>query len=552
MKNKNIIFDDEAVKELKAGIDILNDAVKSTLGPAGRNVIIEGENGELKSTKDGVTVAKTIKLKDPVKNIGAQLVKQAANQTAEQAGDGTTTSTVLATKMIKEGLKLISMGVNPIELKQGILQAVVDVKDKLLLSKKDIKDSSEIEQIGTISSNNDAEVGRLIAEAMKEVGIDGVITVEESKSNENSLELVEGMQLPKGYLSPYFINNNSNMQFENEDVYILLYDQKINDLSKGLINLLELVIHQNKPLLIIADDVSGAALAGLVVNKTRGIVSVCAVKSPEFGDRKKSIMEDLAVVTGGTLISPDKGMSLEKLTDLSSLGKARLVTVNNKQTTIIDGAGDVEKIKERIEEIKILIEKADSDFEREKLQERLAKLSGGISILHVGAETEIELKEKTDRVDDALHATKAAVEEGIMPGGGITLMNIFKNYNYDHSDSKTADWKLGYDVVINSLSEPFNAIMENAGLNGEAVWAKVDGYLATKKDKSDSKLFGFDARKQKIVNMYDAGIIDPVKVTRIALEKAASVAITFFITNCVITLDPDDKDDVGINNMGLM
>ena len=552
MKIKNILFEQDAIEKLTDGLNKLNGAVKSTLGPAGRNVIIEGDYDDLKSTKDGVSVAKAIKLKDPVENLGAQLVKEAASQTGDEAGDGTTTSTVLASAIITKGLKVMSKGANPIEIKKGIEMAVDDITAKLSSMKTDIKNTSEIEQVGTISANNDNEVGKLIAEAMDSVGIEGVITVEESKTNDSFLEMVEGMQLSKGFLSPYFINNNGNMQFEAEDVYILLYDKKINDMSKGLINLMERVIHANKPLLIIADDVSGPALAGLVVNKTRGTISVCAVKAPDFGDRKKAVLEDIAILTGGTVLSPEKGTSLDKIDDLSALGKARLVTVNNKQTTIVDGAGDTEKIQTRVEEIKTLIDKAESNFEKEKLQERLAKLSGGIAILNIGAETEIGMKEKKDRVDDALHATRAAVEEGIIPGGGVAFMNAFTTYsNTDRPKLENDDLELGYKIVYEAIREPFMAIMENAGQNGEAVWQQIQ----TARDKMTGEYnmnLGIDARTHDIVDLVSAGIIDPVKVARIALEKAASVAITFLITNCVITNDPDDKDDAQSPMMGMM
>jgi len=545
MKNKDILFNEEAKGKLNEGAEKLNTAVKSTLGPAGRNVVIEEEYNNLKSTKDGVTVAKSIKLKDPVENMGAQLVMEAASQTGEEAGDGTTTSTVLATAMISQGLKTVSRGANPIEVKKGLEKAVKDVSKELKDMKKDIKDTREIEQVGMISSNNDEEVGKLIAEAMDKVGIEGVITVEESKSNISSLEIVEGMQFNKGYLSPYFINDNSNMQFQAEDVYILLYDKKLNDMSKGFIKVLEQVIASQKPLLIIADDIAGAALAGLVVNKTRGAISVCAVKAPEFGDRKKAIMDDLAILTNGTVISPEKGTTLEKLDGLEMLGKARLVTVNNKQTTIIDGEGTAEEIGKRVEEIKVLLDKSESDFEKEKYQERLAKLSGGVAILNIGSETETRMKEKKDRVDDALHATRAAIEEGIIPGGGIAFMNIIDKFNSKKFDNE--DQELGYRIVINAIKEPFMAIMDNAGENGEAVWQKIKSSREKLKDSKvpviDGPLnIGIDVRTQDIVNMYDAGIIDPLKVTRIALEKAVSVATTFLITNCTISIDPDDTD----------
>lgn len=541
MKIKNITFNQKAIDKLLEGARILVQAVGGTLGPSGKNVIIEDEFGGIKTTKDGVSVAKEIKLKDPIENIGAQLVREAAQQTADQAGDGTTTSTILAYYMIREGLKLTGKGINPIDMKTGMEKAISDVVDMLKDMKKDVRKDEEIEQIATISANNDEQIGKLIAEAIKEVGLEGVVTVEESKSSENSLELVEGMQINKGYLSPYFINNEKTMQFEANDVYILLYGKKINEMNKGFIGLLERIIAKNKPLLIIAEDVSGPALAGLIVNKTRGNILVCAVKSPEFGERRKDILQDLAILTGGKVISDDKGIKLENI-ELDMLGKARTVTANNKQTMIVDGEGTKEDIKNRIKEIKILIEKADSPYEKERLQERLAKLSGGVAILNIGGNTEIEMKEKKDRVDDALHATRAAIEEGIIPGGGITLKNISTTeLKYEKLND---DQQLGYKIVINSLQEPFNIIMENIGENGDAIWQKVSNA-----NKNSSDVIGFDARKKEIVDMFERGIIDPTKVTRIALEKAVSVAITFLVTNCVISIDPEEKDEKNTNQL---
>jgi len=531
MQNKNIIFNEEAREKLKAGIDILSQAVGSTLGPRGRNVIIEKEEGRPHSTKDGVTVANAIKLKEPVENLGAQIVREAASQTADAAGDGTTTATVLAHSIIKEGFKHVVAGANPVELKRGIDYTVKVVTKMLKEMSKDVSNEEEIAQVGTISANNDKEIGDLISEAMKKVGQDGVITVEESRTSETTLETVEGMQFDRGYLSPYFVTNNQQMMTQMEDAYILLYDKKISS-AKSLIKILEQCIAKNKPLLIIADDIEGEALATLVVNKARGTVQVCGVKAPEFGDRKKALLEDIAIITGGQVISPDKGNKLENVT-LEQLGRARVVTVTAKQTTIIDGKGKEEDILARINEIKEMINKADSNYEIEKLQQRLAKMSGGVAVINIGADSEIEMKEKKDRIEDALNATKAAIEEGIIPGGGIAFMKIYEALKKDNSlQYENEDQRRGGAIIIESLKSPFTKIMENAGLNGDAIWISI---------RQTNN--GYDVRNNKEVDMYKAGIIDPTKVARIALEKAASVAGQLLITNTVISIDPDDKKE---------
>lgn len=541
MQNKELKFSSETRNKLKQGIDILYKAVSCTLGPAGRNVIIEKQYGNPISTKDGVTVAKEIKLKDKFENIGCQLIKEAASQTNDIAGDGTTTSTVLAHAIITEGMKYITAGSNPIELKRGIDKAVKFVVKQLKEYGTDISNEHEIKQVAMISANNDEEIGTLIATAMEKVGREGVITVEESKTAESKLEIVEGMQFSRGYLSPYFINNNENMQVQLEDPYILLYDKKITEV-KDLVKLLEQVISRNKPLLIIAEDVEGQALATLIVNKMRGTVQCCAIKAPEFGVRRTQMLEDLAILTGGKVISPEKGDRLDKVI-LTDLGTCRLITINNKNTTIIDGKGDAEKIKERIGEIKSLIETASSDYDIEKLHERMGKLAGGVAVVHIGAETEVEMKEKKDRVDDALHATRAAIEEGIIAGGGIPLYRISKqNIIPTELGLSNEDQLFGAKVLFKSLECPFQSILSNAGLNAEAIWKdvqlKCDIIMAS--DKKDvSKSYGYDARNEIIVDMFENGIIDPVKVTRVALEKAASVASIFLTTECTIVSEPE-------------
>lgn len=536
MKNKEILFKDDARKKLLSGVRKLSDAVAVTLGPRGRNVIIEKEEvpGKSHSTKDGVTVAGSIKLKDPVENLGAQMVKEVASQTVDAAGDGTTTATILAQKIITEGMRQVENGANPVELKRGMDIATKAIVSSLKKISKPISSEKEIEQVATISANNDAEIGVLISEAMNKVGLDGVVTVEEGKSFETTLEMVEGVQFPRGYLSPYFVTNNESMLCKLEDPYILFYDKRISS-AKTIVKILEQVIVKQKPLVIIAEDVEGEALATLIVNKARGTMSVVAVKAPDFGDRRKQFLEDMAVITGGTVVSPDKGMKLESVT-LESLGRARLVTISSKNTTIVDGKGKEEDIIAKAEEIKQQLESSESAFDTERLQERLAKLTGGVAIINLGANSELELKEKKDRVEDALHATRAAIDEGVVVGGGLALIQACNNIDIKTLvENESESVLLGAKIIIESCKEPFNIIMQNAGLNPQVIYRDIQ-------DAGGSIEIGFDARNCKVVNMFDSGIIDPSKVSRIALEKAVSVASTFITTEAVISIDPEDKD----------
>ena len=542
MKNKNVIFGNEATGKIKEGVETLADAVKVTLGPRGRNVIIE-RDGKPISTKDGVTVAKSIKLKDPVKNMGVEAVKEAASQTADAAGDGTTTSTVLAHEFYTKGLKSVATGASPIEVKRGMDKAVKEVVKSLKSFSKDVTTNDEIKQIATISANSDTEIGSLIAEAMEEVGKEGVITVEESKTAKTSLEVVEGMQFDRGYLSPYFINNNDQMFAQFENAYVLMTDKKIGGV-KDIVKILEFVIAKNKPLLIIADDVEGEALATLIVNKARGTCQVCAVKAPGYGKSKAEMLDDIAILTGGKVISTERGQKLDKIQNIEeSLGTCRTITVNNKSTILVDGGGDEESITQRADEIKNMIDTSTSDYETEKNQDRLAKLAGGVAILSIGAESEVEMREKKDRVDDALHATRAAVDEGIVPGGGIALIRAQKITKLTGL-AENEDQLAGINLVIDTCYSPFKAIVENSGLNAEVVLSK----LPRDKDK------GYDAKLEKYVNMFESGIIDPTKVTRTAIEKAASVAGTLLITDCVITDSEEKKTEVypgGEMSMGM-
>ena len=542
MKNKNVIFGNEATGKIKEGVETLADAVKVTLGPRGRNVIIE-RDGKPISTKDGVTVAKSIKLKDPVKNMGVEAVKEAASQTADAAGDGTTTSTVLAHEFYTKGLKSVATGASPIEVKRGMDKAVKEVVKSLKSFSKDVTTNDEIKQIATISANSDTEIGSLIAEAMEEVGKEGVITVEESKTAKTSLEVVEGMQFDRGYLSPYFINNNDQMFAQFENAYVLMTDKKIGGV-KDIVKILEFVIAKNKPLLIIADDVEGEALATLIVNKARGTCQVCAVKAPGYGKSKAEMLDDIAILTGGKVISTERGQKLDKIQNIEeSLGTCRTITVNNKSTILVDGGGDEESITQRADEIKNMIDSSTSDYETEKNQDRLAKLAGGVAILSIGAESEVEMREKKDRVDDALHATRAAVDEGIVPGGGIALIRAQKITKFTGL-AENEDQLAGINLVIDTCYSPFKAIVENSGLNAEVVLSK----LPRDKDK------GYDAKLEKYVNMFESGIIDPTKVTRTAIEKAASVAGTLLITDCVITDSEEKKTEVypgGEMSMGM-
>ena len=528
--DKKIVFSKEARQELLKGVDKLADAVVATLGPAGRNAIIEQDMGNPVSTKDGVTVAKSIDLQDRVQNIGAQLVKQASIKTADQAGDGTTTSTLLAREMYKQGLGVMTKGANAVDVKRGIDEAVKKVVEYLEDSlSKEITDEEQLKQVATISANNDTEVGELISTAMDKVGRDGVVTIEESRTGETYLETVEGMQFSRGYKSPYFVTDNNSMQAVLRDPLILITDKRLNQV-KELLPILEAVSQQNKSLLLIADDIDGEALSTLVVNKMRGILQAVAVKAPEFGDRKKAILEDIATLTGGTVVSTEKGMRLDKF-DTNWLGKAKKVTVGKENTTIIDAQGTEENIEQRVNEIRNQIDESTSPYEIEKLQERLAAFIGGVAIVHVGGHTEVEMKEKKDRVDDALHATKAALEEGILPGGGIALLNASKMLTEFIGDVESEDQQKGYDIVIQATEKPFYQILENAGYSLKQI-GDIEEDIITKEGDIWA---GYNPRKQEVVNMFNSGIIDPTKVTRLALENAASVAGTMLITETVIS-----------------
>ena len=537
--SKQIIFQSEARTGLKNGVDKLADAVTSTLGPSGRNVIIEQDMGNPVSTKDGVTVAKSIELENKVENLGAQIVKQASIKTADQAGDGTTTSTLLAQSMLSEGLARLEKGSNAVDIKRGIDKAVKDVVDYLITDySKEITDETQLKQVATISANNDEEVGELISAAIDKVGRDGVVTIEESKTGETYLETVEGMQFNRGYKSPYFVTDNNTMTAVLSNPLILITDKRLTTV-KELLPILEGVSQQNKSLLVIADDIDGEALSTMVVNKMRGILPVVAVKAPEFGDRKKAILEDIATLTGGTVVSTEKGMRLDKF-QAEWLGKAGKVTVGKETTTIIDAQGTEDAITQRVDEIRTQIDESNSPYEIEKLQERLASFVGGVAIVHVGGHTEVEMKEKKDRVDDALSATKAALEEGILPGGGIALLNAARLLVESFGDkSLTKDEFNGYDIVINAIERPFNKILENAGYT-EAAIAEVEEDIL----ESGDQWSGYNPRTEDYVNMYDSGIIDPTKVTRLALENAASVAGTMLITEAVVSKLPSDKEEV--------
>ena len=519
---KDIKFDIEARDGLKRGVDALANAVKVTLGPKGRNVIIGKSFGGPNVTKDGVTVAKEIELKDPLENMGAQMVKEVASKTNDLAGDGTTTATVLAQAIVKEGLKNVAAGANPMDLKRGIDKAVEAIVGDLAKQAKVVgSDSEKIKQIASISANNDEVVGDLIAKAFAKVGKEGVITVEEAKGTDTYVDVVEGMQFDRGYLSPYFVTNPEKMEAELENPYILLYDKKVSSL-KELLPVLEPVAQSGKPLLIIAEDVDGEALSTLVVNKLRGALKIAAVKAPGFGDRRKAMLEDIAILTGGTVVSEERGFTLENTT-IEMLGTAKRVSIDKDNTTIVNGAGDADMIKNRVNQIKGQMEATTSDYDKEKLQERLAKLAGGVAVLYVGAASEVEMKEKKDRVDDALHATRAAVEEGIVAGGGVALLrakSALASLKADNADEAT-----GIQIISRAVESPLRTIVENAGLEGSVVVAKVaDG-------KGD---FGYNAKTDEYVDMLKAGIIDPKKVTRVALENAASVAGMILTTECAL------------------
>jgi chaperonin GroEL len=528
--SKQIYFDVEARDKLKRGVDALANAVKVTLGPKGRNVVIGKKFGAPQITKDGVTVAKEIELKDPIENMGAQMVKEVASKTADVAGDGTTTATVLAQAIIQAGLKNVAAGANPMDLKRGIDKAVTElVKNLKKISKEVGSDNSKIKQIATISANNDETIGALIAEAMKVVGNDGVITVEEAKGTETDVKIVEGMQFDRGYLSPYFVTNADKMITEMENPLILISEKKISSM-KELMPILEPVVQAGKGLLIIAEDVDGEALGTLVVNRLRGSLKVAAVKAPGFGDRRKAMLEDIAILTGGQVISEERGMTLENVT-MDMLGTAEKIEIDKDNTTIINGKGDKKAISSRVGQIRAQIEATTSDYDREKLQERLAKLAGGVAVLYVGAATEVEMKEKKDRVDDALAATRAAVQEGIVPGGGVALIRAIENL--DKLKGENEDEMTGIGIVRRAAEEPLRQIIANAGEEGAVIVQKV------KEGKDD---FGYNARTDKFENLYKAGVIDPTKVTRIAIENAASIASMLLTTECVIADEPEDTN----------
>jgi chaperonin GroEL len=525
---KNIRFDTTARDGLKKGVDKLANAVKVTLGPKGRNVIIDKKFGAPTVTKDGVSVAKEIELKDAIENMGAQLVKEVASKTADDAGDGTTTATVLAQSIFSHGIKNVAAGANPMDLKRGIDKAVKAVIEDLRTQSNTISNSNEIAQVGTISANNDEEIGKMIADAMDKVGKDGVITVEEAKGTETEVRTVEGMQFDRGYLSPYFVTNTDKMEAELESPYVLIYDKKISNM-KELLPVLEATAQTGKPLLIISEDVDGEALATLVVNKIRGALKVAAVKAPGFGDRRKAMLEDIAILTGGTVISEERGYKLENVT-LEYLGTAEKINIDKDNTTIVNGNGKKEDITARVNQIKQQIENTTSDYDREKLQERLAKLSGGVAILYIGASTEIEMKEKKDRVDDALHATRAAVQEGVIPGGGVAFVRAIAAL--EKVTGLNEDEDTGVNIIRLALEAPLRIIVENAGQEGSVVIQKI------REGKGD---FGYNARTNTYENLIKSGVIDPTKVARLALENAASIAALLLTTEAVVADDPEDE-----------
>src|ERR1700693_1357906 len=530
MSAKEVKFGVDARDRMLHGVDILSNAVRVTLGPKGRNVVLDKSYGAPRITKDGVTVAKEIELEDKFENMGAQMVREVASKTSDLAGDGTTTATVLAHAIVKEGAKAVAAGMNPMDLKRGVDLAVEAVVKDLQNNSKKVTSNEEIAQVGTISANGDAEIGRFLAEAMKKVGNEGVITVEEAKSLESELEVVEGMEFDRGYISPYFVTNADKMRVEMEDPYILIYEKKLSGLQE-LLPLLEAVVQTSKPLVIIAEEVEGEALATLVVNKLRGGLKVAAVKAPGFGDRRKAMLEDIAVLTAGTMIAEDLGIKLENVT-LQMLGKAKRVRIEKENTTIIDGGGKKSDIEGRISQIKAQIEETTSDYDKEKLQERLAKLAGGVAIIRVGGSTEVEVKEKKDRVDDAMHATKAAVEEGIVPGGGVALLRA--KAAIGKLSDENADIQAGINIVLRALEAPIRQIAENSGVEGSIVVSKV---LENK-----SPTFGFDAQTEQYVDMLNAGIVDPAKVVRVALQDAASVAGLMITTEAMVPETPKKKE----------
>lgn len=536
---KEILFNIEARDQLKKGIDTLANAVKVTLGPKGRNVIIEKKFGAPHITKDGVTVAKEVELADAYQNTGAQLVKEVASKTGDDAGDGTTTATVLAQAIVAEGLKNVTAGASPMDIKRGIDKAVAKVVESIKQQSEKVGDNyDKIEQVGTVSANNDPVIGKLIADAMRKVSKDGVITIEEAKGTDTTIGVVEGMQFDRGYLSPYFVTNTEKMECEMEHPYVLIYDKKISNL-KDFLPILEPAVQSGRPLLVIAEDVDSEALTTLVVNRLRSQLKICAVKAPGFGDRRKEMLEDIAVLTGGIVISEEKGLKLEQAT-IEMLGTADKVTISKDNTTIVNGAGNKDSIKERCEQIKAQIAATKSDYDREKLQERLAKLSGGVAVLYVGAASEVEMKEKKDRVDDALRATRAAIEEGIVPGGGVAYiraLEALEGFKGDNADETT-----GVEIIKRAIEEPLRQIVANAGKEGAVVVQKV------REGKGD---FGYNARTDVYENLHAAGVVDPAKVTRVALENAASIAGMFLTTECVIVEKKEDKPEMPMGAPGM-
>ena len=548
MSAKDVRFGGDARARMMDGVNVLANAVKVTLGPKGRNVVLEKSFGAPTVTKDGVSVAKEIELKDKFENMGAQMVKEVASHTSDVAGDGTTTATVLAQAMVREGLKAVAAGMNPMDLKRGIDAAVIAATEQLKALSKPCTESKAIAQVGTISANSDDSIGNIIAEAMEKVGKEGVITVEEGKSLHNELDVVEGMQFDRGYLSPYFINNQQSQSAELEDPYILLHDKKISNI-RDLLPVLESVAKAGKPLLIVAEDVEGEALATLVVNTIRGIIKVCAVKAPGFGDRRKAMLQDIAILTGATVISEEVGLSLEKAT-LNELGTAKKVQVSKEETTLIDGAGSEADIKGRCEQIRAQVEETTSDYDKEKLQERLAKLAGGVAVISVGAATEVEMKEKKARVEDALHATRAAVEEGIVPGGGVALVRAFKSIG--EIKGANHDQDVGIAIARRAMEEPLRQIVSNAGVEASVVMQKV---------AEGEGNYGYNAANGEYGDMVEMGILDPTKVTRTALQNAASVAGLMITTECMVAESPKDEKAGGgmpgggmggMDDMGMM
>jgi len=529
MAAKQLLFSEQARQEILRGVETLAKAVKVTLGPRGRNVVLDKKWGSPTVTKDGVSVAKEIELENPYENMGAQMVREVASKTSDVAGDGTTTATVLAEIIFKEGLKSVTAGSSPMNIKRGIDKAVSTVVDELKKMSKPVKDNKEIEQVATISANSDTVIGKMIAEAMAKVGKDGTITVEEARSVETTLDVVEGMQFDKGYISPYFVTEKDSMEAVLEDAFILLYEKKLSNM-KDLLPVLEKVAQRGKPLVIISEDVEGEALATLVVNKLRGTLNVCAVKAPGFGDRRKAMMEDIAVLTGGKVITEDLGIKLES-TRIEDLGKAKRIVVDKENTTIVEGGGKKEDIKGRIAQIKKEIDETTSDYDREKLQERLAKLAGGVAVINVGAATETEMKEKKARVEDALHATRAAVEEGIVPGGGTAYIRCQKALETLAAELE-GDQRIGVKIIMRAMEQPIRTLCENAGLEGSVVVEHI---------KKEKKSVGFNVDTEEYVDMFEAGVIDPTKVTRSALQNAASVASLLLTTEALITEIPDRK-----------